>query len=57
MFFGLSILVISNESSQLLVGTIVDKKWDDNPNAIQEHKHKPEILDFQVCVKSRRPVL
>ena len=57
MFLCLFILGISNKSPQLLVGTIVDYEWDDHPNAIEEHKHKPEILELQVRVELWRPIL
>lgn len=47
----------SNQSTQMVVCTVVDVEWNDDPNPIQEHKHKPEILELQVRIKFRRPVL
>ena len=47
----------SNQSVQLVVCTVVDVEWNDNPNPIQKHKHKPEILELQVRIKFWRPVL
>ena len=49
--------VTAHHLTEGLVCTIVDKEWDNDPYSIQEHKDKPEIFYFEICIKFWRPIL
>ena len=54
MFLSLNLVC---DFSQKLVCAVVDEEWNDDPDAVEEDKDKPEILQFEVSVEPRGPVL
>ncbi len=42
---------------QVVVCSVVVEDGYHYPDGVEEHKHKPEVLEVQVTVKPRRPIL